>query len=188
MGNFASHGEIDPAQKKLNDGLLLACERADLQEAERLLNKGADVNCQGQGTQQPWTEEDTEKLRAQGTSEGAMGSAKNIEWYKDVRAHPRRTPLHIAAPLRLENVALVRLLLDRKANPNAKNRLGQTPIELAANVGKRQVVELLAAHGAKTDQRIHEALTRFEKFREEIREEQQEVMEKQKQNLEEALQ
>mmetsp|Transcript_53811 Transcript_53811/g.151599 ORF Transcript_53811/g.151599 Transcript_53811/m.151599 type:complete len:205 (-) Transcript_53811:98-712(-) len=168
MGNLGSRKEVDPAQQKLNDELLLACERADLREVERLLDEGADANCRGDGTTQPWTEEDTEKLQAQGTSEGAFGSPENVAELRDMRAHPRLTPLHVAAPLSPENVALVGLLLDRKADPNARCRIKRTPIECAATVGRRGVVDLLATRGARKGKKIDEAIAHFEKFRAEV--------------------
>merc|ERR1711871_1722786 len=87
---------------------------------------------------------------------------------KDYRAHPKLTPLHIAAVLHPEHVDLVRTLLDRKANPNVKDRIKRLPIELAANVGKRQVVELLIAHGAKKDQGFDKKLKRYEQMHDEL--------------------
>lgn len=57
------------------------------------------------------------------------------------------TPLHYAALV--DNPDAVRLLLDHGAKVNARdNKVGDTPLILAAGKGYKEVVELLLAHGA----------------------------------------
>jgi ankyrin repeat protein len=59
------------------------------------------------------------------------------------------TLLHIAA--RNGNDKLVALLLKSKANPNARNRVGDSPLMLAAYNGKAEVVNALLAGGAQVN-------------------------------------
>jgi hypothetical protein len=56
------------------------------------------------------------------------------------------TPLHLAAGFGHKEV--VQLLLDFKAEVDAKNKNGYTPLYVAARSGQKDVVELLLAHGA----------------------------------------
>jgi len=56
------------------------------------------------------------------------------------------TPLHIAAGRGYKSV--VELLIESKADINAKNGQGQTPLHIAAAFGHDSVVELLLARGA----------------------------------------
>ena len=44
--------------------------------------------------------------------------------------------------------ACVMALLVKKANPNCKNKIGETPLILAANTGNSEIVKLLLDHGA----------------------------------------
>ena len=53
-----------------------------------------------------------------------------------------------------EDIDLARLLLDNAANPNAKeNERGSTPLHMAANEGRKGVVELLLHKGADVNAR-----------------------------------
>jgi ankyrin repeat protein len=47
-------------------------------------------------------------------------------------------------------VELVKLLLEHNANVNLKSRYGY-PLQIAAEMGRKEIVELLLARGAKTD-------------------------------------
>ncbi|MDE2598449.1 MAG: ankyrin repeat domain-containing protein [Rhodocyclaceae bacterium] len=57
------------------------------------------------------------------------------------------TLLHVAS--RNGNDALIAALLKQKGNPNARNRLGETPLVLAAYSGKMAAAEALLAGGAQ---------------------------------------
>jgi ankyrin repeat protein len=56
-------------------------------------------------------------------------------------------PIHDAA--KAGNVDQVRQLIEKGADVNAKNVFGSTPLLLAAEVGHKDVAELLKKHGAK---------------------------------------
>ena len=55
-------------------------------------------------------------------------------------------PLHAAVAAR--NIAIVQLLLDRGADPNARQQVGYTPLMGAAGAGRDDLVSLLLARGA----------------------------------------
>ena len=54
--------------------------------------------------------------------------------------------MHIAAYF--GHVEIVKLLLERGANPNAKNNIGRTPLHYAAQEGCVDVVRVLLERGA----------------------------------------
>ncbi|MEJ2780413.1 ankyrin repeat domain-containing protein [Stygiolobus sp. CP850M] len=58
----------------------------------------------------------------------------------------RRTPLH-KAPLN-GHVEIVRVLLKRGADPNAKDNYGSTPLHEAAKEGHVEIVKLMLERGA----------------------------------------
>ena len=58
-------------------------------------------------------------------------------------------PLHAAAAVR--NHSMMKLLLERGANPNAKQQLDYTPLHTAAGRGDVEMARLLLAHGAQRD-------------------------------------
>ena len=57
----------------------------------------------------------------------------------------KRTPLHRSATC---NVKVVKMLLDKGADPNATNERGETPYYLASYWGRKDVVKLLLEAGA----------------------------------------
>jgi len=59
------------------------------------------------------------------------------------------TPLHYAAMADIDNIDVVRLLLDRKANINARSDEGRTALHYASASGQVHVVQLLLEKGAK---------------------------------------
>lgn len=73
-----------------------------------------------------------------------------VEAGADVNAqatNPQRVgPVHAAAASR--NHAMMKILLERGANPNAKQQLDYTPIHTAAARGDMEMARLLLSHGA----------------------------------------
>ena len=65
------------------------------------------------------------------------------------REHDDDTPLHLAAAN--GHAAVATLLIDNKADINAKNNSGYTPLHLAALNGKEAVATLLIAKGAQVN-------------------------------------
>jgi hypothetical protein len=57
--------------------------------------------------------------------------------------------LHILT--RARDYTWVSFMLGKKANPNIQNRIGETPLSLAAQIGWTEGAELLLAHGANVD-------------------------------------
>jgi len=124
--------------------------------AELLLAKGADVNAREESGDTPLYDailmdrkDVTELLLAKGADVNARGTGSN-------------TPLHLAAHNELKDVA--ELLLAKGANVNARNDKGRTPLDDAVEKEpwddavksgkKKEVVELLGQHGAKTGRAV----------------------------------
>lgn len=63
----------------------------------------------------------------------------------------QRTALHFAAEN--GNMEVVRMLLDAKANANAQDRTGKTPVTIAAERGKPEVLKALIAAGGNPNSR-----------------------------------
>ena len=60
------------------------------------------------------------------------------------------TPLHIVVARR--DLTWVQILAAKGANVNARNNKGQTPLQLASNLGFSEGVEILLKLGAKVDE------------------------------------
>ncbi len=60
------------------------------------------------------------------------------------------TPLHMAA-MQNNDPAVVELLISSGADVDAVNKVGRTPLMIAARMGSTQVIRSLLAHGAATD-------------------------------------
>lgn len=60
------------------------------------------------------------------------------------------TPLHsaVATDAGAADIEIVRMLLDKAADPNAKSQSGSTPLHTAAFTGDRASLDLLLTHGA----------------------------------------
>jgi ankyrin repeat protein len=67
---------------------------------------------------------------------------------KGARGVRKKTPLHRAAGGVKENCAVVRMLIARGADPNAKDLLGRTPLHEAARAGFSDVAKVLLENGA----------------------------------------
>ena len=63
----------------------------------------------------------------------------------------QRTALHFACES--GNMEIVKMLLDAKANPNAQDRTGKTPVTVAAERGKTDVLKALLAVGGDVNAR-----------------------------------
>lgn len=84
-----------------------------------------------------------------------------IEQGADVNAaadNPQRVaPVHAAAAVR--DHATMRLLLERGADPNARQQMEYTPLHGAASRGDIEMARLLLSHGAQRDARASDGMT-----------------------------
>jgi ankyrin repeat protein len=69
----------------------------------------------------------------------------------------RVAPLHAAAAV--QDRASLRLLLDRGADPNAKQQSDYTPLHGAASRGDIEAAKLLLARGAERDAKAADGMT-----------------------------
>jgi len=123
--------------------LHLAAANGHKEIVEFLLTTKADVNARDNAGSTP--------LHQAAAAEGQHSDIVELllKHGADVDAADRQwlTPLHYATLT--DNQGAVRSLLNYGANPNAKdNKVGDTPLILAAGKGYKEVVEVLLAHGA----------------------------------------
>jgi len=130
--------------------LMWAAYRGDVAMLQLLLDAGADVNAiGGLGTalaQAAWADR-TEAARVLLARGARVDQAGPMDGY---------TPLHWAASTEERDAALVKLLLDHKANPNlgggenvdALLTVAQTPLMLARSRGETPILTMLSAAGA----------------------------------------
>ena len=76
-----------------------------------------------------------------------------LEAGADLRLASRQggfTPLHsaVASEARAVDIEIVRMLLDKGADPNAKSQSGSTPLHTVAFTGDRESLDVLMKHGA----------------------------------------
>lgn len=76
---------------------------------------------------------------------------RHIYWGTDINAiNPDgKTPLHVAA--RQGQTAVVKMLLNNGARPEAKDRSGNSPLHEAIIAGRTQIADLLAEAGGEVD-------------------------------------
>jgi ankyrin repeat protein len=118
---------------------------------ERLLNQGADANQKNDAnaTALMWAATDLDKTRL------LLGHGADV----NARSSDMRTPLMIAAR-RPGNVSVVKLLLERGANPNPNPHPAaeSSPLIEAATAGDAASVELLLGRGAEVKEAGEPAL------------------------------
>jgi ankyrin repeat protein len=131
--NSTDDGDWTPLHSAANQG------HRDV--AEILLAHGADVNARAHISPKP-------RLVAVPMSD-EVKSELQAEAQADAKAQEERLgerPLHLAAEKGHNDV--VKLLLEHKAEVDAKTESGETPLYLAAEKGHKDVAELLLSHGA----------------------------------------
>jgi ankyrin repeat protein/mono/diheme cytochrome c family protein len=119
--------------------LMFAALYGDAAQVRELLERGADPNAANDAgaTALMWAADDLERVRLL-VERGADVNA---------RSGDNRTPLLIAAGWRGSS-AVVKLLLDRGANPSVWGARGFTPLAEAAWAGDEAVFEMLVRRGA----------------------------------------
>lgn len=127
-------GDKEPRQKLLNGQLMLAASWGKTAEVMRLLNEGAEVNAVDEyGSSALHNSIDAKTMKVL-LNAGAAINMPNV-WDS--------TPLHhVAATGRAD---CVRLLVERGAVANARNKLGVSPLH---NAGNAEVARTLIAGGA----------------------------------------
>ena len=122
--------------------LMGAARKGDPELIEVLLAAGANPNAEDDNGFTPLScavESGKESPVRTLVAKGADVNHANAGW--------KMTPLHHA--IRAGSVDMVKLLLELKANPNARTKAGETPLTLARKGDQEEVIALLQAAGAK---------------------------------------
>jgi len=126
------------AYQSLEEQLVQAAARGDLELATSLLNRGVDVNLAFRGN--GWTP--------------LMSAASGREWRVGI-AHPSNSSTVFLGYPEMSSVtgrsAVANLLLERGAEVNAKDNNGRTALMEAAKVGHPDVVQLLLDNRAEVN-------------------------------------
>jgi hypothetical protein len=124
----------------LNEELLDASKKGDVEKVKKLLKEGADVNAKDRFGFTP--------LHYTALNGHIEIVKLLIERGADVNAKTNGgwTPLRFAAIY--GHIEIVKLLIERGADVNAKDKDGRTPLHSAAFYGHVEVVRLLLEHGA----------------------------------------
>jgi len=137
---IAADGDAAKARDAAGSTLLHhAVGFGSVETVELLLDAGADVNAANRRRSMPlhWAMHDEAKVRLL-LSRGAAVNPKQVEG---------RTPLYIAASVG-NGASIVKLLLEKGANPSLATATGMTPMMAAAVRGDVEVLKLLADKGA----------------------------------------
>ncbi len=139
------HGsKVDALTDTTSGPLQFAAGQNDTNIVRTLLFSGARVDCQSPG----WSTPLNTAVRGGNLAISRMlldaGANPNL-----TAAYGLSTPLHIAAMTGKKDV--VELLIDRGATVNARDSLGRTPLYYATRYGQEPSIEVLRAHGAKSD-------------------------------------
>ncbi|KAL1614683.1 hypothetical protein SLS54_009556 [Diplodia seriata] len=116
--------------------ILLKQDDASIQIADLLISKQAQICAEDFKSQQPL-------FNAAMSSNNAIADIllRRGAEVDDTEQEKGRTALHVAVST--ENIELVRLLLNSRANPSAQDHIGQTPVLLAAEAGFHGILEAL---------------------------------------------
>ena len=127
-------------QEELNRALFEAVSKGNVDECQRLIQAGANVN---------FTNDDGWTPLHWAAFDGHLKVCRLLinEGRADVHAvtNDNRTPLHLAAWW--GHVAVCRFLIEQGAIVNATNRFGWTPLHLAAQNGHVEVCQLMINTG-----------------------------------------
>ena len=121
-------------QKELNGQLFKAISEQSLTEIEELLNEGADVNAKDEVGEPVLIKAFTQKGYL---SQLPIGPAR---W--DI-------PDSTFKGYHLLNIKIAKLLIEKGADVNARDRDGRTALRIAIDEGNKKIIELLRKTGAK---------------------------------------
>ncbi len=138
---LAHHAEVNSKSPEGVTPLHLAAAKGFLSLTETLLANGADPNAEMSGTAIEPFHIDREYAGAQDP------------------AYFAATPLHYAAAS--GHLAIVKMLLDHKADVNAKSQGGQTPLFMAVERDRLEVAKLLLANRANPNVKASTDITVF---------------------------
>lgn len=141
--------------KSRNDGatpLIRAATNGHTNIVNSLIYNGANVNIQD-------NKGDTALIKA--SKVGLIYTVESLSKFSDLNIQDNKGNTALMIALENGKVAVAEMLIKAGANPNIANQLGETPIMMAASLGKEGagLVKLLVAKGADIHQKSAENVT-----------------------------
>jgi len=137
---LAKGADVNVKDEKGRTALHIAAEWGHTDLVKLLINNGADVNATNKLGDTPLIE--AAKKKNKDVVALLIGAGADIDAQQGLFLN---TPLHWAAESGY--IQIVELLLESGANVDSKNRRGETPADLAMNIGHSHIFELLASKG-----------------------------------------
>lgn len=134
--------DLDATNTNDENALMLAALKGQLQLAQALLKRGAQVNKPG------WTPLHYAAASAAPASEQVAKLLLDNFAYIDAASPNQTTPLMMAA--RYGSGKVVELLLNEGADPTLKNDKGMAALDFARSVSRQDLVELISQHMARS--------------------------------------
>jgi ankyrin repeat protein len=133
--------------------LMMAVHSRDTEIVRLLLDKGADV-----AVKEPYYGRTALHVAAQVADADMMRMLLATSGNPDIRDSDDSTPLMIAASI---NIEVVKVLIEKGADVNARNKHGGTPLMMA--IGSLQTMRLLLEHGADVNAKDKDNWTALER-------------------------
>ncbi len=129
--------KVELRNPKGENPLMMAAIKGHLEQAKRLIQRGAQVNKPG------WTPLHYAASRAEPDSIDMVRLLLERHAYIDAESPNRTTPLMMAAMYGEESV--VRLLLEEGADPSLRNEQGLAAVDFARRVNRTTAASLIAS-------------------------------------------
>ncbi|WP_394796527.1 ankyrin repeat domain-containing protein [Armatimonas sp.] len=133
--------------------LIVSAQSVDIGSLHTIFAKGTDENCLKLVKQNPSFIQDKDSSQCTALHYAARyGRAKTAKWLIENKAdvntvaYNKFTPMHVVT-----DGSVAQLLIKSGANLKAKNSFGKTPLQMAAQMGRKKICEVILASGYPID-------------------------------------